>query len=208
MTIKEATLSVMSSIGDEPVRQVDIVKKVSEMTGYSYDSCRGQTFRSKNNIPSIYKEYKILKKGIYNYWYKKQGDISYNYKKPTEYFQSLDFISNDKVITLVGGTHSCYDYLKDKCEVVRVDKNSNIEADINCDIFKIKESCNCNLDFEGILTKNKVKSINNSKFKKIVLTIRKSKNDIMLDDLRYSYQHIKDYKNNQHIMSIYILDEK
>lgn len=194
MTIKEATLSVMSSIGDEPVRQVDIVKKVSEMTGYSYESCRANSFRNPNAIPEMWLNYKKVVNTCGYVSYKRQeSKYEQNYKKPEEYYQMLYQLNDsDKIFTLCGTSSHCMKVL-DANKTIKVDKSPHTKPDLKKDIHTIFEKASYNLDYEGILTEKKVSYINKVPADKIHLTIRSSKNDYLLNEIK-GYQIVDKYE--------------
>lgn len=212
MNIKDYCLEVVKDmVHYTPIKQKDIINEISLRCGYGYESVRGSTFRSKHNIPEVYENYECLKIKRLNYWVKRdiKKEFKVEYIKPKEYQMGLDMISDNKVYTLSGVTQSCYNYLKDKCEVIRVDNQKHIECDIRTNILNIiDDNSNCNLDFEGILTENKIDRINKLKFNKILLTFRCTyKDDTLFKKLKtYNHRMLKKYNSNGHSMVIYILN--
>lgn len=213
MKIYDACSLIFKDIKETPVRQKDIVKRLVDLTGYSYESCRANVFRSKKLTPFVYTDFiKVKDKDGYVAYIKGQTKYNQNYNKPKEYFELLSSFNNYDTIYTLSGTHShCLNVL-DKNKTIRVDNNKMIESDLSCNIFSIKHDENTafNLDFEGIITKNKVNKINRMKCNEILLTLRVSNNtDILLSDIKtYDILHRCKYKSGRDTMMIVKLKRK
>lgn len=57
MKIYDACSLIFKDIKETPVRQKDIVKRLVDLTGYSYESCRANVFRSKKLTPFVYTDF-------------------------------------------------------------------------------------------------------------------------------------------------------
>ncbi len=209
MTIKEACLKIMNeNVFDKPVRQVDIVKEVSRLTGRSYESCRCNTFRNPNAIPEIWMNYKkVVHEGNVCYI---RGTSSYrqDYVKPSQYYTMLSFLNNSDKIYTLSGTQSLCTSVLDNNKTISVDKSPHSNASVKKDILTIVDNGSYNLDFEGILTKRKVEYINklSKKCDSILLTFMRSKNDHLLNviDMKIINRHDYIGKSNRR-MSIVLL---
>lgn len=213
MKIYDACSLIFKDIKETPVRQKDIVKRLVELTGYSYESCRANVFRSKKLTPFVYTDFiKVKDSEGYVAYIKGKTKYNQNYNKPKEYFELLSSFNNYDTIYTLSGTHShCLNVL-DKDKTIRVDNNKMIDSDLSCDIFSIKhdEKTAFNLDFEGIITRKKVIKINKMKCSEILLTLRLSKNtDMLLNDIiTYDILNKYTYKSGRDTMMICKLKRK
>lgn len=205
MTIKEATLKVMNEYCDVPTRQTFIVRKVQELTGYSYDSCRCNSFRNPNAIPELTKLFQKLKINNRVHYVKGKSKYKHNYIKPKEYFDMIKILNNSETIYSLGGTD---------CQGSKVLSNNTIYIDysplanercIRKNIYSIKEKGSYNLDFEGRMTKKKLDYINSLPFEYLVLTIQSTKADYLIDDIKGNLLDSFEYigKSNRR-MKIYL----
>jgi hypothetical protein len=183
MSIKEACIKIMKEwVKDKPIRQVDIVKEIVKLTGYSYESCRCNSFRNPNAIPEIHTKYKKVKHNGYTCYIEGESEYKQNYIKPEEYYQLLNFLNDsDKIITLSGTNSNCSKVL-DNSKTLNIDYSPHSNG-IKKNIFNIKEKASYNLDFEGILSIKKVNYINSLPYDKILLTFRSSKRDFLLEKI-------------------------
>lgn len=204
MTIKEATLKVMNDWCDKPTRQIDIVKEVVRLTGYSYESCRGNSFRNPNAIPEIWTNYqRVMVDGLVCY-VKGESVYKHNYNKPNEYYELLTELNDsNKIFTLSGTSSNCMKVL-DNSKTIKVDKSKHSNADYIKDIYTINEPGSYNLDFEGILTKRKIDYINKIPADKILLTFRSSKRDHLIDNIKLKSISSFQYKSGRDTMKCYL----
>lgn len=210
MTIKESILVAMNELCsfDEPVSQSDILIRMVELTGKSYESCRASTFRSKG-VPEVYKLYDkyITTSGVKRVYWLKSNEIGvgfqHNYDKPDGYYYNCEQLNNsDIIITLCGTESNCMSVL-DKDKTLTVDNSPHTNPDIRDNIFNINiKNASYNLDFEGILTRRKINYINDLDPDMINLTYRKSKCDTLLNDIDNKYQLINkfEYKSGRDTM--------
>lgn len=204
MKIKDAAIKVMECVNDKPIRQTELVTKIVELTGYSYESCRCNVFRNVNFCPFISTDF-IKVKDINNRTCYIRGKNTYRqeYNKPSEYYEFLTHLTSNKVYTLSGTESHCSSIIPN---IIKVDKSPLTNPDIKGDIFKIKIDGDINLDFEGILTIGKVNKINKLNSETILLTIRYSKSMNKLLRL-LKYKAIKEftYKSRKNTMCISLL---
>lgn len=213
MKIYDACVIAFKDINDEPIRQTEIVNKVVELTGYSYESCRANVFRSTRLVPFVHTDFKkVLDNNGYVSYVRGDNEFRQNYSKPNEYYNLLQsFNRYDNIYTLSGTESNCMKVL-DSNKTTKVDNNKLIEDVLHCDIFKIKHDNNSafNLDFEGILTINKVNKINKMKCSEILLTLRVSKNtNYLLSNINsYKITESHTYKSGRDNMMICKLIKK
>lgn len=204
MTIKEACLYIMNELCDVPTSQTTIVRKIQQMTGYSYDSCRCNSFRNPNAIPEIWKLYKkiIINKRVH--YIKGTSEYKQNYSKPNQYYELLNYLNvSDKIFTLSGTQSNCCKVLDNK-KVIKVDRSPHTDG-LKKDIYSIYEKGSYNLDFEGILSIKKINYINQLNADYILLTFRSSKRDILLKNINKNQISNFTYKGkNNAIMKCYL----
>jgi len=206
MTIKDAAIQVMYG---ETKSQKRIIEEVVKLTGYSYESVRGNLFRSRQKrFDFVISDFVKIK--IDNLTHYKQGNNTYmqNFNKPQQYFEFLEQLNScEKIYTLCGTDENCMKVL-DRNKTIKVDHCKLTNADVIGDIFDQNvKNCGVNLDFEGIITKNKVAKINMMGANKIVLTIRSSKNDYLVNYLNYTVVDTHFYRGKKDDMKIYLLEK-
>jgi len=209
MTIREATLKVMNS-SHRPMRQSDIYKEVSKITGYSIESCRCNSFRNPNAIPELHTNFRKIKMNNRIHYIKSKGSkYRQDYKKPKEYFKWLKYLNKvDGVIYTLAGTESHCLKVLDRKKTITVDMSPLCNPDLRKNIFTIKDGNAYNLDFEGLVTDKKVKFINSLNAEYILFTFRKTKTDKLLKKIT-SYKVIKksEYKSGRDLMGIYLFSK-
>jgi hypothetical protein len=207
MTIRECTLEVMKKRCVEWTRQTDIIKEVSKLTGYSYESCRGNSFRNVNAIPEIHLNYK--KEIIDGYTSYINGSYSYKqeFNKPKEYYNLLSFLNESEKIYTLSGTESNCCKILDNSKTIKIDHSPHTDG-LSKNIYTIKDKASYNLDFEGILTLKKIDYINNLPFEKLILTFRRSKRDSLLKNINADIISYFEYRSNRGVKMVSYLFSK
>lgn len=198
---------IMEEKCDKPTRQVDIVKEIQRLTGYSYESCRCNSFRNPNAIPELWKKYKKVMLNNYTCYIKGKGEYKQNFKKPDEYFEFLETLNtSDKIYTLGGTQSHCLDVL-DKDKTINIDHSPHSQG-LKKDIYTIKEEASYNLDYEGILTYKKIKHINETPWEYIVLTFRSSKRNFLLEKIKGRVLKRHSYRSPRGVLMMVYLFSK